>query len=114
VEGADVGRPVAERRQRHPALTLTLGGPAESAGDGKTGTDDAGGEHQSDVGPDHVHGPALAFSRPLGPSQHFGQQGPQRYPFGDLVMKAAVGGDEIVVLTESGSESGRHRFLAPR
>ena len=61
---ATVTRPVALACRR----------PGQAGRDGQARADHAGGQHEPDVGPRHVHGAALALARPLGLAQHLGQQ----------------------------------------
>ena len=58
-------------------------------------------------------GPPLPLPGALGPAEHLGQERPQGDTFGDLVVEAPVGGDQIVVGPQGGAEAGGGGFLAP-
>ena len=112
MEGADVRGAVTERRHGHPTVALARRSPSQPVSDGQSRADDAGGEHEPDAGPRHVHGAALALPRALGPTEHLGQQEAERYALGDLVVQPPVRRHEVVVGHERRREPGRDGFLS--
>ena len=42
-------------------------------------------------------GPPLPLQVPVGPAEELGPQLPQRHALGEVVVQAAVGGDDVVV-----------------
>src|SRR3546814_2783950 len=62
----------------------------------------------------NVHRPALALARSGGATGIFGPQLPQRNALGQMVVKAAVDGDEIIVRAKRGRHRGGDDFLPAR
>ena len=81
--------------------------------DRDAGTDDAGGDHETDIGICDVHGAALAAAGPRLAPQHLAENLDQGHPLADQVVQTPVRRHQAVVAPQAGREPGGDRFLTP-
>ena len=112
VEGADVGRTIAEAGDSDPPILAVLRCQREAVGDRQARPDDPGRHHHPARWMGDVHRPALALAGAGGAPGDLGEQQVERHALGDLVVLAAIGGDEIVARLQRRHHRRRHQFLA--
>ena len=100
VEGADVGRPVAEEGDGDLLGAAQHRRPGRPDGHREVGTDDGVRPEHAPLGLGQVHGSALGLAQPGRPAHQFGQTFLRRGPAGHRVVVAAIGGEHVVVRAE--------------
>ena len=111
MEGPLVGRGVAEKGQGDLLGAPELGGVGRASGDGDFAAHNAVGAQDALVHGHDVHGAALALGVAGLFSQDLGHHPVQIGASGHQVAVAAVGGADVVVLTQSDTRPGGHRLL---
>ena len=114
MEGADVGRAVAEEAHRHVLLSLVLRAPRRAAGNRQMRADDRVGAHDAVVGRGQVHRAALAAHQAVVALHQFAQHLLDRHAARQRVRVSAVGAKRQVARLHGGGKTGGDRLLAER
>ena len=114
MEGAAIGRAVAEEADRD---LIGLAQPRRERGTGdesETAGDDAVGAEHPDRKIGDVHRAAFAATHAIGAREQLGDHRAHRRPFRERVPVPAMGRRDVVVAAQRGAHAGRNRFLTDR
>ncbi len=112
MEGADVGRGLAEEADAELVAASILVGKRHAGRQRNVAADDPVPSQESGGGVEDMHRAALAARRPGRLPEQLGHYCAAGEPAGQRVAVFAVGADDVIVGSERGHDAHRHRFLA--
>ncbi len=112
VEGADIGRAVAEEGRRELAAAIELGRDAGADRNRQAAADDAEGADQALVDVGEVHRAADAAADTRCAAEQLGERRLGIHAAGDADAVAAIGVADIVILAEHDAGARRDRLLS--
>ena len=114
VEGADIGRAVAEEADRDILVALILRAPRGAAGDRQMRADDGVGAHHAVLHRGEMHRAALAAHQAVVALHELAQHLLHRHAARERVRMAAIGAEAEIAGLHRLGEAGGDRLLAER
>ena len=112
IEQALGNGPVAEKADRHPAISQVLGGKRRSGGDGRAAADDGVGAQVAGSRVGNVHRSAFAPAVPGFFAEQLREHELGRGSLGQAVPVAAMRAGDVIVGPQRGTDADGNRLFA--
>ena len=112
MKAAFVGRTIAKKGDRYLITAPVVGAKTGPHRHRDAAADNATGAQHANVKIGNVHGAAFALAIAGRLAKEFGHHAVKIAPFGDHMAMAAMGADDVIIVSQRGADPCPHRLLA--